>query len=447
MADRALEIIAMKDPADFGLDPGVLRVGDKIVAVAGEKAQDQLDWHFYASQGKTVRVTVEREDGRVEDVTLPSAAVAGLEIWFRAMDFRRCRCKCPFCFVDQMPKGMRRSLYVKDEDFRLSFLYGNFTTMNDVTDEELEKIIRQMNSPQWVSVHVIDEEIRKRVFGRPMKRRIVETLRRLAEGGVVVHAQAVLVPGLNDGDYLRETIETLEGLHPNISTLAVVPVGLTRHREGLAELRCYRSDEMAALIDQVEPYRERFLEGARGSRFVFPSDEWYVGAGRPIPGTDAYEGFPQLDNGVGMIRSFLDEIEADIDTLGIARALGNIRIVTGRLGERVFDEYVFPLLRARGVRSLPELVCADNAFFGSQVTCSGLLVGADMLAALRDRTADRGRAKVVLIPPNCLNHEGVTIDEMTPQEMGEALGAPVVAPEESFVQALQQYAEGSDSTE
>ncbi|MGD8415149.1 MAG: DUF512 domain-containing protein [Candidatus Latescibacterota bacterium] len=447
MADRALEIISMKDPAEFGLDPRVLGVGDKIVAVAGEKAEDQLDWHFYAAQGKTVRITVERQDGRVEDVTLPSEAVAGMEIWFRAMDFRRCRCKCPFCFVDQMPKGMRKSLYVKDEDFRLSFLYGNFTTMNDITDEELDKIIRQRNSPQWVSVHVIDEEVRKTVFGRPMKRRITDTLLRLAEGGVAVHTQAVLVPGLNDGRYLDETIETLEGLHPNVSTLAVVPVGLTEHREKLPELRSYRGDEMKDVLDQVEPYRERFLNGPRRSRFVFPSDEWYVGAGTTVPDSDVYEGFPQLDNGVGMIRNLTEEIDADVDDYGVARALGNIRIVTGRLGERVFSEYILPLLASRGVRSLPEVVCAENRFFGSSVTCSGLLVGQDMVAAAKSRADGGSGRKVTFIPPNCLNHDGVTIDEMTVEDMAQALGTPVVAPEDSFVQALQEYAEGSDTTE
>ena len=153
MADRALEIISMKDPADFGLDPSVLQVGDKIMEVAGEKAEDQLDWHFYASQGKTVTIKVERVGGEIDDVTLSSSALAGLEIWFKAMDFRRCRCKCPFCFVDQMPGGLRKSLYIKDEDFRLSFLYGNFTTMNDITDEELDKIIAQriLAKLRWIS--------------------------------------------------------------------------------------------------------------------------------------------------------------------------------------------------------------------------------------------------------------------------------------------------------
>lgn len=447
MADRPLEILSMKNPADFGMDPSVLEVGDKVLEVAGETAADQLDWHFYASQGKSVSIKVERKDGRVEDVVLPSEIVARLEIWFKAMDFRRCRCKCPFCFVDQMPKGMRKSLYIKDEDFRLSFLYGNFTTMNDITDDEMAKIIRQRNSPQWVSVHVVDEAVRPRIFGRPMKRNILDTLRRLAEGGVVIHTQAVLVPGMNDGTYLSETIESLHDLHPNILTLAVVPVGLTSHRDGLPVLRTFRRDGMNEVLDQVEVYRSRFLDGPRASRFVFPSDEWYVGTERPVPGFDAYEGFPQLDNGVGMIREFLTVIEEDIETFGVARALGNIRIVTGKLGEHVFSRYVFPLLEEKGVRSLPELTVADNRFFGTGVTCSGLLVGADIVEAVRRRTGDGGGAKVTLIPPNCLNHEGVTIDEMTPEDLGRALGALVISPGESFVQTLQEYAEGSEGTE
>jgi NifB/MoaA-like Fe-S oxidoreductase len=259
----------------------------------------------------------------------------------------------------------------------------------------------------------------------------------MAEGGISVHTQAVIVPGKNDGDYLRETIETLEALHPNIESLAVVPVGLTRHREGLPGIRAYRDHEMGAVIDLVEPYRERFLAGERGSRFVFPSDEWYVGAEREVPEFDAYEGFPQLDNGVGSIRSFLQEIEDDADALGVPSDLSPVSIVTGSLGARVFERYVLPLLAARGATVPPAVVCTDNHFFGATVTCSGLLVGADMVRALERSGVGRG---AVFIPPNCLNHNGVTIDEMTPESMGASLGCTVVAPEASFIEALHEHA-------
>jgi putative radical SAM enzyme (TIGR03279 family) len=437
MADKALEIVAMGNPADFGLAPDVLAVGDRIIEVAGRPADDQLDFHFHASDGGPVAIRVQRKDGSVESVTLPAEAVAGLEIFFEAMDFRRCRCKCPFCFVDQMPKGMRESLYVKDEDFRLSFLYGNFTTMNDVTDEELDKIVEQHNSPQWVSVHVVEEEMRRFIFGRPMKRSILDTLERLARGGISVHTQAVIVPGKNDGDYLRETIETLEALHPNVETLAVVPVGLTRHRDALPGIRSYRDDEMGEVIDLAEGYRRRFLD-ARGSRFVFPSDEWYVGAKREVPGYDEYEGFPQLDNGVGMIRDTLQEMEDDLDTADVPSDLSHVRIVTGSLGLRVFQRHVYPLLAARGVEAPPKLVAVENGFFGASVTCSGLLVGADIVAAVQE-SGKGGPGGVTLIPPNCLNHDGVTIDEMTPADIGAVLGCTVVAPESTLIDAIREH--------
>jgi putative radical SAM enzyme (TIGR03279 family) len=440
VVDRSLEIVSMKDPTTFGLDAAVLSVGDKIVEVGGEAATDQVDFHYHASLGKAVRLKVERAHGAVEEVVLPAEALEGLQIWFKAMDFRRCRCKCPFCFVDQMPTGMRESLYVKDEDFRLSFLYGNFTTMNDITDEELDKIIRQNNSPQWVSVHVIDEGMRRFIFGRPMKRNIVETLRRLAEGGIRIHTQAVLVPGKNDGEYLSETIEVLEGLHPNVVSMAVVPVGLTKHRQGLPGIRSYEPEEMGDVLDAVVPFQQRFLSGARTSRFVFPSDEWFVGSGRDVPAEEAYEGFPQLDNGVGMIRQWLGEIDADIEALGIPADLGAVVVITGVLGARVFERYVLPLLAACGVASLPEVLEVPNEFFGRTVTCSGLLVGGDIAAALGGKSVG---GKVVMIPPNCLNHESVTIDGMSTEDLAAAIGTTVVDPGDSFVEALHECAGGS----
>jgi putative radical SAM enzyme (TIGR03279 family) len=334
-----------------------------------------------------------------------------------------------------MPKGNRETLYVKDEDFRLSFLYGNFTTMNDVTDAEIAKIIEQRNSPQWVSVHVIEEGMRRFIFGRPMRRRISDTLRTLAEGGITVHTQAVIVPGKNDGDYLRETIETLEGLHPNIASLAVVPVGLTRHREGLTTIRSFRDDEMGAVIDLVEPYRERFLQ-SRDSRFVFASDEWYVGDGREVPPAVAYQGYPQLDNGVGSIRHLMEEIDADLDGCDLPPDASNIRIATGTLGARVFERYIFPRLREAGMRVLPELVTVPNAFFGDGVTCSGLLVGADIVGAVKSA----GTPGVTFIPPNCLNYQDVTIDEKSLDDLSRELGAPVISPGDSLVQALCDHA-------
>ncbi len=445
MRDRALEIVSMNDPAEYGLEPGILSVGDKIIEVMGQPAEDQLDFHFHTDNAEdTVTILVERKDGKRETIQVPTEAVSGLELWFQAMDFRRCRCKCPFCFVDQMPKGMRQTLYVKDEDFRLSFLYGNFTTMNDMTDGQIQKIIEQKNSPQWVSVHVVDETMRRFIFGRPMKRRILETLKTLCEGGIVVNTQAVIVPGKNDGDYLRETIEALESLHPNVATMAVVPVGLTKHRDGLPGIRSYRDDEMGEVIDLIEPYRKKFKAGARGSFFVFPSDEWFVGANREAPHYDDYEGFPQLDNGIGVIRQLLYDVETDIEAMGVPRDLGWARIVTGELGAKVFERYVLPLLTQKGVEVLPRITTVTNQFFGATVTCSGLLVGKDMVDAIRmDRvTQPPQREMVSFLPPNAFNHDDVTIDELSLERMTDDLGELVVNPGESLIESLHEHAGG-----
>jgi putative radical SAM enzyme (TIGR03279 family) len=332
---------------------------------------------------------------------------------------------------------------MKDEDFRLSFLYGNFTTMNDISDEELEKIIRQKNSPQWVSVHTVDPEMREYIFGRPMKRDIIDTLSALAGEGIAVHTQAVIVPGKNDGGYLRDTIETLEAVHENIRTLAVVPVGLTGHREGLPRLRKFEPREMEEILDLVEPYRGRYLTGGRGSRFVFPSDEWYLGAGREVPGHDSYEGYPQIDNGVGMVRQLVTELDEDLEDPKRLDSLDRITIVTGELGEIVFRDYVFPLLKTRGIKTLPELVVVPNNFFGTSVTVSGLLVAKDIINAVKENANRAGiKEKVTLIPENCLNYEGVTIDGMDVDAMGDVLGGKVAVAGGSLVQSLIAAAGG-----
>jgi len=441
MADRGLEILSLNDPSSVGLKSDALRVGDRVLEVQGEPAQDPLDFHFHAATDNALTVVVQRGNDPARRVVLSPEAVAGLEIRFQAMDFRRCRCKCPFCFVDQMPAGMRDSLYVKDEDFRLSFLYGNFTTMNDVTDAELDRMIRQKNSPQWVSVHVIDEAMRRFIFGRPMKRRITDTLRHLADGGIRVHTQAVIVPGRNDGDYLCETIETLEALHENVVSMGVVPVGLTKHRSGLPGIRAYRDDEMEPILDLVESYQRRYLASSRASRFVFPSDEWFVGSARDVPAEDAYEGFPQIDNGIGSIRDLLCAIDSDVDTYGIAADLSRIRIMTGSLGARVFERHVFPLLTRRGVEILPHVVPVINEFFGATVTCSGLLVGADIARASARQAATP--TSVTFVPPNCFNFNGVTIDEMTAESLAVQIGTPVINPGGGFVDSLNTWAGGN----
>jgi putative radical SAM enzyme (TIGR03279 family) len=444
MPSESLRIISLNDPSLFGLPDDVLQVGDEIVAIGESKGRlDQLDFHYHIENNDALRLKVKKTDGRVEELSLDADSLRDLAIRFTPMKFRRCRNKCPFCFVDQMPKGLRRSLYLKDEDYRLSFLYGNYTTLNDVTDEDLEKIITENLHPQFVSVHAVDKTIRERVFGRPLKNDILRTLERLTSNGITVHAQVVLCPGLNDGASLVETIEALAALDPNVLSLSVVPVGLTRHRRNLPPLRRYEIDEYPAIIQLIEEYQDKFLASERRSRFVFLSDEWYIASGHPLPPFESYESFAQIDNGVGMTRDFLAGVASDIESFGIPRRLSKISIATGKLGAGIFHDYVFPILESGGVQEMPRVIEVRNEFFGEEVTVSGLLVYEDLERAL----ANTNRSEKIFIPPNTLNFESRFIDGPTLHHLREVLRADVYVPEASLVKTLMAAVDGGGEDE
>lgn len=441
MKNESLSILSLNDPSLFGLDERILEVGDEILDVEGRAASDQLDFYFYSAASDAPRMTVRKPSGEVRSIEIDADTLQELDIRFTPMSFKQCRCNCPFCFVDQMPPRLRSSLYVKDEDYRLSFLYGNFTTMNDITEAEIEKIIEQKLEPQFVSVHAVEQDVREAVFGRPMKRDILDTLGLLARAGITIHAQVVLCPGLNDGVHLERTIEALEALHRKIDSLSVVPVGLTRHRDGLPLIRRFEPSEHGPVIDLIVGYQQRFLESRRRNRFVFASDEWYLSCGRDLPPYDSYGEFPQIDNGVGMTRSFLREIEEDLVADGIAPRLGGIGIVTGALGVAIFDRYVLPLLTRHGVTELPEVVRVANEFFGEMVTVTGLLTSEDIHARLRD--TDTGT--VYLLPPNCLNFEAKFIDGPGVGHLRTVSGREIFVAAESLVRSMNEHCGGERS--
>lgn len=441
MATEILSIISLKDPALFGLEESILEVGDEVLSVEGHDTRDQLDFYFYGASSDKPRMTVRRRSGEVHTIEIDAETLQDLDIRFAPMTFNQCRCRCPFCFVDQMPPRLRSTLYVKDEDFRFSFLYGNFTTMNDISDAELDKIIEQNLQPQFISVHAVETEIREKIFGRPMKRDICETLQLLARNGISVHAQVVLCPGINDGLHLERTIERLESLHDGIASLSIVPVGLTRHREGLAPIRRFESAEHGAVIDLIENFQARFLASPRKSRFVFASDEWYIACGCTLPPYECFEDFPQIDNGVGMTRSFLREIEEDLDSYGIASKLGTIVIVTGKLGTEIFRRYVFSLLESHGVEEYPSLLTVNNVFFGEMVTITGLLVSEDILESMSASPPD----SVYFLPQNCLNYEHKFIDGPDIGHLRSVSGRRIIVPEESLIRSMNECLHGEVS--
>ncbi|MBI4721272.1 MAG: DUF512 domain-containing protein [Chitinivibrionia bacterium] len=443
MNNESLCIIAMNDPALYGIDEDALSIGDEVLEVDGHAARDQLDFHFFSASHESPRLTVRKKTGEIRTVELDADTLDQLDIRFTPMTFRGCRCKCPFCFVDQMPPGLRATLYQKDEDYRLSFLYGNYTTMNDLAAADIEKIVSQSLQPQFVSVHALEKDVREAVFGRPMKRDIAKTLKTLARGGISIRAQVVLCPGINDGVHLERTIEGLEALDERIESLSVVPVGLTRHRQGHPEIRRFAASEHGGVIDLIEHYQRRFLEGPRGSRFVFASDEWYLAGERALPPYESYEDFQQIDNGVGMTRSFEREVVEDLDIAGVPPRLDDIGIVTGWLGRRVFEEYIFPLLDRAGVPVCPELLTVNNKFFGDMVTVSGLLTAADIIERLKGASEDT----LCLLPFNCLNYEGSFIDGPDLEYVRRETGRRIMVPEYSLIRSINECRDVGGSAE
>ena len=401
-----------------------LAVGDRIMAINAQPLRDAIDFQFYGGDDR-LDLSVEREGRRraLRLVRRPGADL-GVELEApRPAEIATCANKCVFCFIHQLPRGMRRSLYVKDDDFRLSFLHGNYITLSDLDEAALARIIEQRLSPLYVSVHATDPDLRWELLGKPRhSAEILPRLERLAKAGIRMHAQIVLCPGLNDGEHLERTVHELSPLHPHIATTAIVPVGLTRHRERLPELRNLRDDEARALVATVEAWQGRFLP-ALGSRFVFLGDEVYLQAGCSLPTAEAYEGFLVAEDGIGLVRRFEDDL---------ARTAARPRAdASGRRVTVVSGTLYGPRLAARVASLAPaaRVVGVPNHFFGGTVAVAGLLTGQDIQRELAS-AGDLGEA--VLVPAVALRDgEGVFLDDLTPADLSRSLGVPVVMVEPS----------------
>ena len=412
-----------------------LAVGDRIIAINAQPLRDAIDFQFYGGDD-CLELSVEREGRRraLRLVRRPGADL-GVELEApRPAEIATCANKCVFCFIHQLPRGMRRSLYVKDDDFRLSFLHGNYITLSDLDEAALARIIEQRLSPLYVSVHATDPDLRWELLGKPRhSAEILPRLERLAKAGIRMHAQIVLCPGLNDGEHLERTVHELSPLHPQIATTAIVPVGLTRHRERLPQLRTLRDDEARALVATVEAWQGRLL-AALGSRFVFVGDEVYLQAGHPLPTAEAYEGFLVAEDGIGLVRRFEDDL---------ARAAARPRAEpSGRRVTVVSGTLYGPRLAARLASLVPgaRVVSVPNHFFGGTVAVAGLLTGQDIQRELAG-AGDLGEA--VLVPAVALRDgEGVFLDDLTPADLSRSLGVPVVMVEPS-ARALSRALRGA----
>jgi putative radical SAM enzyme (TIGR03279 family) len=398
--------------------------GDRLLAVNGHPLRDVIDLRYYASEPE-VTFLVEREsNGEPTEHALWArrryGEHVGLSFDEELFDapLRLCRNRCDFCFVEGMAPNLRPSLYVKDDDYRLSFLHGNYVTLTNLDESDWARIAEQYLSPLYVSVHATEPEVRVGLMRNPRAGRLREQLERLAEMGIEVHTQAVLVPGRNDGVHLDRTVEDLADLYPGVSSFTVVPVGLTRWLNPC--LRPYTSEEAAAVLAQVEAWQEK-LRPQLGRAFVYASDEWYLRAGVETPSLEAYDGLlPELvENGVGMVRLFEEGWSETQEELAALDGEGQTW-VTGTLFAPVLRRHANGFQRSTGIEV--EVVPVVNRSFGETVTVAGLLMAEDVLRALKD---EGGKGVVVLPASVFRGPEDRSLDGCTPEELAEGLGRPV----------------------
>lgn len=401
-------------------DAAGLRTGDNIVTINGHALRDVIDYRFYAAD-EELEIVARRGAGERLTVCIERGYDQDLGLEFAAPTFdgiRRCRNKCDFCFIHQMPPGLRRSLYVKDDDYRYSFLFGNFITLTNLDEHDWARLAEQRLSPLFVSVHTTDLTLRSRILGVPQSPDIVAQIRQLGSLGIEVHTQIVVIPGLNDGQSLEQTVSDLAALHPTVASIALVPVGITRyHTCGLRPLTRQEAKSILAFAQPLQQaYRQRW-----GIGLVYPSDELYLLAGLRVPSARAYDGFTQWANGVGLVRQLLDDWRrARRRTRPTAWSHHKITLVCGTLIAALLQGLAAEL--AEWVQATIQVVPIDNVFFGPTVTVSGLLVAEDVVKALRGR--DLG--DWVVLPRAMFDADGeVTLDDYRLSDIEEQLGVAV----------------------
>ena len=398
--------------AELGLVPG-----DELIAIGGEKVIDLIDYQAlqatddltltYLHNGEELEVSCEKEEW--EEL--------GVEFENDMLTTRVCKNHCVFCFIDQMPKGCRPTLYVKDDDWRMSLMMGNFVTLTNVDDAELERICKRQASPLYISVHATDGNVRRNMMRNPAAANIMKQLKTLAKAGIQFHCQVVLCPELNDGDVLEKTITDLSAMYPAAQSLAIVPVGLTGHREGLYPLRPFTQDEADNVIRTVQRWQKKCYKEL-GTRFVFASDEFYCMADRKIPKEESYEDFAQIENGVGLYAQLKADFDFAMEEMTESDEKKHFVMVTGVSAAPLLHEMItaYPFKNV----SL-DIIPVESEFFGGAVTVAGLITGSDIVREIKGMECD-----AVIIPENMLRAEqDLFLDDMSIDQVREALGCPV----------------------
>ena len=403
---------------------GVLS-GDELISINGRDINDVLDYRFFLAEG-SVTLKLSR-NGRELEISIKKLQYddIGLEFETPLMDKKHsCENKCVFCFIDQLPKGMRKTLYFKDDDSRLSFLHGNYITMTNLHDSDIDRIIEMHISPVNVSVHTTNPDLRIKMMHNKRAGEVLSYLKKLADAGISLCGQIVLCKGINDGPELDRSMRDLSELFPAMQSVSIVPAGLTKYREKLYPLEGFSGEECAKVIEQVDAFAEAFKE-KNGSRMFFCSDEFYLKAGLPLPKEEHYEGYPQIENGVGMITSlmteFKDEIEYLDEYLEGYTFPRHVSIATGVAAYDTIKAMACELeVRIEGLKI--DVYKIINHFFGESITVSGLLTGKD----ISEQLAGCDLGDVLLFPENALRAGGdVFLDDMTPEELSKKLNVAV----------------------
>ncbi|MCI5902372.1 MAG: DUF512 domain-containing protein [Blautia sp.] len=404
-----------------------LEPGDVLVSVNGQQVEDVFDYRYLMNE-EYVELTVEKRNGELWELEVEKEFEEDLGMEFEnglMDDYRTCSNKCIFCFIDQMPPGMRKTLYFKDDDSRLSFLQGNYVTLTNMKDREIEKIIRYHLSPINISFQTMNPQLRCQMLNNRFAGEALKKVDRLYQAGIQMNGQIVLCKGINDGEELEYSLQVLSGYAPVLQSVSVVPVGLSRFRDGLYPLEPFEKEDAKELLRQVHRWQKQMYE-LHGMHFVHASDEWYILAGEALPGEDSYDGYLQLENGVGMLRLLESEVDAALSGRAGDDRRVRASIATGKLAAPYLQEHVrkiqekYPNVQVR-------VQAIQNDFFGPSITVSGLITGADLYRQLSG--TDLGDR--LLLPCSMLRSgEEVFLDDMTVTELSEKLKTEIVIVDE-----------------
>ena len=406
---------------------------DELLEINGHPINDIIDYKFYSSE-PYLTLKLKDKNEKIKKIKLRKKPDQDLGLEFYEIKYKSCKNNCIFCFVHQLPKRMRKPLYFKDEDCRLSFLHGNFITLTNTSDEDIDRIIRQRLSPLYVSVHTTDENLRKKILSNQKIPEVIPIIRKLAEGRIELHTQIVLCPGINDGKYLEKSVTELSAFYPYVKSLALVPVGLTRYRQNLPKIKAVGKKYSLNVIKLVEGWQRVFRKKFKNG-FAYAADEFFTKAELDIPNEKYYDDFDQIENGVGMMRKFLDQFHARQKLLpqSSSRKL-SITALTGvsafRLIKKIVEDRlnIIPGLKIK-------VIVLKNDFFGSTVTVTGLLTGVDMINALK---REKKIGDLILLPPNCINQDGLFLDGMTPRGLERELDRKVIIGSYDLVETLSK---------